>query len=117
MKDWPIRVQLTLRYFLLFSAAALLLVLSSWLLLKKSLVSTAQSELEERTEDLAGFLRGQPQDATLEEIRMALKREYAARDEGKYLLIIDRNGEWLYSSQRRSIATPMLSLPPRSPGV
>ena len=79
MSHWPIRVQLTLRYFLLFSAAALLLVFSSWLLLKKSLVSTAQSELEERTEDLAGFLRRQPQDATLEQIRIALKREYAGR--------------------------------------
>jgi signal transduction histidine kinase len=117
MNHWPIRVQLTVRYFLFFSAAALLLVFSSWLLLKKSLVSTAQSELEERTEDLAGFLRRQPQDATLEQTRIALKREYAGRDEGKYLLIIDQSGEWLYFSQRRSIATPMLPLPPRSPGV
>ena len=117
MSHWPIRVQLTLRYFLFFSVAALLLVFSSWLLLKKSLVSTAQSELEERTEDLAGFLRRQPQDATLEQIRIALKREYAGRDEGKYLLIIDQNGEWLYFSQRRSIATPIPPLPVRSPGV
>ena len=117
MKHWPIRVQLTLRYFLLFSAAALLLVLSSWLLLKKSLVSTAQSELEERTEDLAGFLRAQPQDANLEQLRIALNREYAGRDEGKYLLIVDQNGEWLYFSQRRSIATPMPPLPTRAPGV
>src|SRR5690348_17927799 len=117
MNHWPIRVQLTLRYFLLFSAAALLLVFSSWLLLKKSLVSTAQSELEERTEDLAGFLHRQPEGATLEQRRSALNREYSGRDEGKYLLIVDQNGDWLYSSQRRSIATPMLSLPLRSPGV
>lgn len=117
MKHWPIRVQLTLRYFLFFSAAALLLVLSSWLLLNKSLVSTAQSELEERTEDLAGFLHRQPQGATLEQKRSALNREYSGRDEGKYLLIVDQNGDWLYSSQRRSIGTPMSPLPPRSPGV
>jgi heavy metal sensor kinase len=117
MKPWPIRVQLTLRYFLFFSAAALLLVLSSWLLLNRSLVSTAQSELEERTEDLAGFLGRQPQGATLEQRRSALNREYSGRDEGKYLLIIDQNGDWLYASQRRSIANPMSPLPPRSPGV
>jgi heavy metal sensor kinase len=117
MKHWPIRVQLTLRYFLFFSAAALLLVLSSWLLLRKSLVSTAQSELEERTEDLAGFLHRQPQGTTLEQRRSALNREYSSRDEGKYLLIIDQNGDWLYSSHRRSIATPMSALPPRSPGA
>jgi len=117
MKHWPIRVQLTLRYFLFFSAAALLLVLSSWLLLNKSLVSTAQSELEERTEDLAGFLHRQPQAATLDQRRSALNREYSGRDEGKYLLIVDQNGDWLYSSQRRSIATPRSPLPPRSPGV
>lgn len=117
MKHWPIRVQLTLQYFLFFSAAALLLVLSSWLLLNRSLVSTAQSELEERTEDLAGFLHRQPPDATLEQRRSALNREYSGRDEGKYLLIVDQNGDWLYSSQRRSIATPMSPLPPRSPGV
>src|SRR6185312_9988144 len=58
-----------------------------------------------------------PEGATLEQRRSALNREYSGRDEGKYLLIVDQNGDWLYSSQRRSIATPMLSLPLRSPGV
>ena len=117
MKPQPIRVQLTVRYFLFFSAAALLLVLSSWMLLKKSLVSTAQSEMEERTEDLEGFLHAQPKDATLAQLRAALNREYAGRDEGKYLLIMNQNGDWLYFSQRRSIASRMVPIPPRAPGV
>lgn len=117
MSHWPIRVQLTLRYFLLFSAAAVLLVISSWLLLKKSLVSTAQSELDERIEDLAGFLQRQPQNGTLEQIRTALSHEYAGRDEGKYLLILNLNGDWLYFSERRSVSMPLPPLPPRSPHV
>jgi heavy metal sensor kinase len=117
MSHRPIRVQLTLRYFLFFSAATLLLVVSSWLLLKKSLVSTAQSELDERIEDLAGFLQRQPQNANLEQIRTALNHEYAGRDEGKYLLIIDLNGHWLYFSERRSVSMPLPPLPQTSPGV
>ena len=117
MSHWPIRVQLTLRYFIFFSAAALLLVLSSWLSLRTSLVSTAQSELDERIEDLAGFLERQPQNASLEQIRTALNHEYAGRDEGKHLLIINQNGEWLYFSDRRSVSLPLPPLPPRSPGA
>ena len=114
MSHWPIRVQLTLRYFIFFSAAALLLVLCSWLSLRTSLVSTAQSELDERIEDLAGFLARQSQNANLEQIRTALNREYAGRDEGKHLLIIDQNGEWLYYSDRRSVSLPLPPLPRRS---
>jgi heavy metal sensor kinase len=117
MSHWPIRVQLTLRYFIFFSAAALLLVLSSWLSLRTSLVSTAQSELDERIEDLAGFLERQPQNANLEQIRTTLNHEYAGRDEGKHLLIIDQNGEWLYFSDRRSVSLPLPPLPRRSPGA
>ncbi len=117
MSHWPIRVQLTLRYFVFFSAAALLLVFSSWLSLRKSLVSTAQGELDERIEDLAGFLQRQSQNATLEQIRTALNHEYAGRDEGKHLLIVDQNGEWLYFSDRRSVSLPLPPLPRRSPGT
>ena len=52
MRALPIRLRLTLWYCAMFAAAAVLLSVSSWLMLRRSLMATEYHELQERAEDV-----------------------------------------------------------------
>ena len=115
MKQLPIRVRLTVMYFIFFAAAGLLLSATSWFALQHSLQSIAQHELEERTDDVQAFLNAEPPNLDLRQIRADLAREYREKDEGKYLQVVDEKENVLYFSERRSLVQkldPSLSMPP-----
>lgn len=107
----PIRVRLTLWYFVFFAGAGLLLSLASWLSLRESLDSLTLHELDERVDDLESLLASQDGSATVEQLRAELLREYRLKDEGKWLQVIDEQGNWLYRSARPRIAVPLEPLP------
>ena len=115
MRSLSIRTRLTLWYFCFFAAAGLLLGIASWFLLQRSLDSLLLHELDERTDDVESFLDSHGPDASLETLRTELMREYRVKDEGKWLQILDRSGNWLYYSSRGRIANPIPPLP-SSPG-
>ena len=92
-----------------------MLSVASWFLLRQSLDSLLRHELDERIDDVQGFLSTHPSEMDLEILRAELMREYRFRDEGKWLQILDDHSNWLYFSSRGAIANPILPLPP-APG-
>jgi heavy metal sensor kinase len=111
MRSLPIRVRLTLLYFVFFAAAGLLLSTTSWLALRHSLRSTAQHELEERADDVETFLNAEPPTIDTQHTRDDLLREYGSKDEGKYLQVVDDKGVVLYFSERRSLGNQLVPYP------
>lgn len=99
MKRLPIRLRLTLWYFAVFSCAGIVLCIVSWCLLQQSLKTVALYEMGERIDDVRSILRTQPPDATLDMLRRQFS-EYNSRDDGKWLRILDQNGNWLFRSER-----------------
>jgi sensor domain CHASE-containing protein len=65
MRRLPIRLRLTLWYGAMFAAAAVLLSVSSWWMLRRSLMATEYHELQERTEDVQLLLEQLGPHATL----------------------------------------------------
>jgi heavy metal sensor kinase len=69
-------------------------------------------ELDERVDDIASFLSTLAPGTDRSIVRAELMREYQPKDEGKWLQILDEQGNWLYFSSRGSVADP---IPPRPP--
>lgn len=111
MRSLPIRLRLTFWYFGLFALAAVLLSSASWFLLKQSLDSLLLHELDERIDDVQSLLEAQSENARPEELRALLLHDYRLKDEGKWLQILDEQGNWLYYSSRPAIASPLLRYP------
>ena len=111
MRPLPIRVRLTLLYFIFFAAAGLLLSATSWLVLRHSLKATAQHELEERADDVQALLNAQPAELSAQQLRDVLAREYSGQDEGKYLQVIDNQGKLLFFSDRKSLTRKLDPFP------
>lgn len=100
MKAFSIRFRLTLWYCAMFAAAAALLSLSSWWMLRHILKVTEYNELQERAEDVQLVLKRIDPEASPETLRKFLDGIYKFKDDGKYLQIADENGQWVYRSQR-----------------
>jgi heavy metal sensor kinase len=116
MKALSIRLRLTLMYFAFFSAAGLLLSVTSWLLLERSLDALMLHELDEREDDIEALLATQGSASGVQEIRNQLLLEYQLKDEGKWLQISDGDGHWLYYSSRSRIGNP-IPAPPNETGL
>ncbi|HEX4021720.1 MAG TPA: ATP-binding protein [Acidobacteriaceae bacterium] len=110
MKQLPIRLRLTLWYFAVFSCAGIVLCVVSWFLLQQSLKTVALYEMGERIDDVHNILNAQPQNITLDSLREQFSG-YNARDDGKWLQILDQNGNWLFRSERIKSIQPTLPLP------
>jgi methyl-accepting chemotaxis protein len=100
MRALPIRLRLTLWYCAMFAAAAVLLSVSSWWMLRRSLMATEYHELQERAEDVQLLLKQLGPHATLGSLQHKFSEIYQIKDDGKYLQIMDQNGNWLYRSKR-----------------
>lgn len=100
MTTLPIRLRLTLWYCAMFATAAVLLSVSSWWMLRRSLMATEYHELQERVEDVQLLLRQLGPQAGLELRQQKFDEIYRIKDDGKYLQIIDQDGNWLYRSKR-----------------
>ena len=110
MKSLPIRIRLTLWYFLMFSTAALLLSLSSWWMLHRTLDATNYHELQERAEDVQLLLAHEPPGQSLAALQQEFDSIYSLKDDGKYLQILDQDGHWIFRSKRMMLENP--ALPP-----
>jgi heavy metal sensor kinase len=113
MRPLPIRLRLTLWYCAMFAAAAILLSLSSWWMLRQSLKATEYHELQERAEDVRLLLRQLGPDAGVQSLQRRFADIYQVKDDGKYLQVVDRDGQWIYRS-RRMIDAGLL---PAAPGL
>jgi heavy metal sensor kinase len=115
MKALPIRIRLTLWYFAMFaSAAALLCVVSLWML-QRSVDETEYHDLQERAEDVQSVLSHKAANQTLQELTSALTSIYEVKDDGKYLQVRDDQGNWIFRSKRMIAENPDLPAPDRLP--
>jgi heavy metal sensor kinase len=110
-----IRLRLTLWYCAMFAAAAGLLSTTSWWMLRRSLVATEYHELQERAEDVQLLLTqlGPHADSTF--LRQKFLEIYQVKDDGKYLQILDQDGQWIYRSKRMIDEGLRPDLPERLP--
>jgi heavy metal sensor kinase len=100
MRALPIRIRLTLWYCAMFATAAVSLSVSSWWMLRRSLVATEYHELQERAEDVQLLLVQLGPHASLETLEQRFDEIYQVKDDGKYLQVMDQDGNWLYRSKR-----------------
>ena len=100
MKPLPIRLRLTLWYCAMFAAAGVLLSVSNWWMLKRSLKATEYHELQERVEDVQLLLMQLGPHASVESLQQRLAEIYQIKDDGKYLQVLDQDGNWIYRSRR-----------------
>lgn len=100
MRPLPIRLRLTLWYCVMFATAAVLLSLSSWWMLRRSLLATEYHELQERAEDVQLLLTEVGPHAGAEFLRQKFNEIYQVKDDGKYLQVLGDDGNWIYRSRR-----------------
>jgi heavy metal sensor kinase len=97
----------------MFAAAAVLLSLSSWWMRRQSVKTTEYHELQERAEDVQLLLRQLGPGAGLQSLEQRFADIYQVKDDGKYLQVVDQDGQWIYRS-RRMIDAGLL---PTAPGL
>ena len=100
MKPLPIRLRLTLWYCAMFAAAAVLLSMSSWWMLQRSVKATEYHELQERAEDVQLLLKQLGPHVSDQSLQERFAEIYQVKDDGKYLQILDQDGHWVYRSRR-----------------
>jgi heavy metal sensor kinase len=115
VKALPIRLQLTLWYFAMFAAAACLLSAASWWMLHRSVDSTEYHDLQERAEDVEALIAHQDPNASIDDVRKEFAAIYTLKDDGKWLQVIDQDGNWLFRSKRMLAENLVLLLPDRLP--
>ncbi len=111
MRPLPIRLRLTLWYFGLFAAAALLLSTASWWMLDRSLEATLHQDLQERIDDVRTQLQELGPLAATPAARQRFDAIYRERDDGKWLQIRGEDGQWVYRSARIARLDAPLCLP------
>jgi len=115
IKALPIRVRLSLWYFAIFATGACLLSATSWWMLRRSVDATEYHDLQERAEDVQLLLAHGRPDTTIEELRAEFNSIYSLKDDGKWLQVLDQNGNWLYRSRRLVSENLQLPLPGQLP--
>jgi heavy metal sensor kinase len=100
MKPLPIRLRLTIWYCAMFAAAAVLLSVSSWWMLRRSLIADEYHELQERAEDVQLLLKELGPQANLQVLQQKFAEIYQVKDDGKYLQVLDQDGNWIFRSKR-----------------
>jgi signal transduction histidine kinase len=111
MKPLPIRLRLTSWYFVMFTTAALLLSLTSWWMLRRTIDTTVLQDLDERNDDVRMQLRQLGQQADMAKVQAKFDAIYRYRDDGKWLQILDQDGHWIYRSPRMAALDSVLPLP------
>ena len=74
MKALPIRLRLTLWYFVIFATAACLLSIASWWMLRRSVDSTEYHDLQERAEDVQLLLQHEDPNRNINDLRLDFTR-------------------------------------------
>ncbi len=100
----PIRIRLSISYFVIFSVAGILLCCASYLLARRSLYIALDHDLGERIDDVRDFFAAHGLGNDLNRARAESAAEFELKDEGKWLQIQDDKGQWIYRSRRMTIA-------------
>jgi heavy metal sensor kinase len=100
MNPLPIRLRLSLWYCAMFAAASVLLSMSSWWMLQRSLRATEYHELQERAEDVQLLLNQLGPHVSEQALQQRFVEIYQVKDDGKYLQVLDQDGHWIYRSRR-----------------
>ena len=108
MKPLPIRLRLTLWHSFMFASAAVLICLTSYWMLQRSLDATEYHDLQERAEDAQLILDHAGAASSLDQLRNNFAAFYTYKDDGKYLQVRDDHGNWLFRSRRLKLANPTL---------
>jgi methyl-accepting chemotaxis protein len=117
LRPLPIRVRLTLWYFTMFAAAAVLLCAASLWMLGRSVDKSEYHELQERAEDVQLVLSHADVSLSSQQLRAELSTLYELKDDGKYLQVRDDQGNWLFRSKRMMAENPALPAPNLLPKV
>jgi signal transduction histidine kinase len=96
----PIRIRLTLWYFIMFASAAALLSLTSFWMLQRSVDASEYHELQERADDIQEILSHEGPQRSIAQLGQDLAAIYTLKDDGKYLQVRDEQGNWIYRSKR-----------------
>ncbi|MGC2636116.1 MAG: ATP-binding protein [Acidobacteriaceae bacterium] len=115
MKSLPIRVRLSLWYFAMFALAVFALSLASWWMLRRSVDATEYHDLQERAEDVQILLEHQGPNRSLQDLQRVFASVYVLKDDGKWLQVRDREGNWIFRSKRMVEENPGLPPPDRLP--
>jgi heavy metal sensor kinase len=84
----------------MFAVASVLLSMSSWWMLQRSLKATEYHELQERAEDVQLLLKQLGPHVSEQSLQERFAEIYQVKDDGKYLQILDQDGHWIYRSRR-----------------
>ncbi len=117
MKPPPIRVRLTLWYFVMFASAGVLLCVASLWMLRRSVDETEYHDLQERAEDVQLVLSHEDPARTFDQVRDDFAAIYDLKDDGKYLQVRDEQGNWIFRSKRMIAQNPDLPAPEKIPAA
>ncbi len=100
----PIRIRLSIWYFVIFSFAGLLLSAASYYLARRSLYLELDHELGEHIDDVRDFFRAEGLGGDYQRERAEIAAQFQLQDEGKWLQIQDDQGRWVFRPWRMQIA-------------
>jgi len=108
----PIRIRLSISYFVIFSAAGVLLCCAAYFMAQRSLYIALDHELDEHIDDVHDFFAAHNLGNDNDRARDESAAEFGLKDDGKWLQIADQQGRWIYRA-RRMMITPH-DMPPAS---
>ncbi len=108
----PIRIRLSISYFLIFAFAGTLLVGASWFMARRSLYFELDHEIGEHIDDVHDFIAAHRLGGDETRARAEIAAEFDLKDDGKWLEIADGQGRWVYRPWRMQVVPQ--DLPPAS---
>ena len=113
----PIRIRLSISYFVIFSVAGVLLCCAAYFMAQRSLYLALDHELDEHVDDVHDFFAAHSLASDFDRARQESAAEFGLKDDGKWLQIADGQGRWIYRARRMLIAPhdmpPASTLPPK----
>jgi signal transduction histidine kinase len=100
----PIRIRLSISYFIIFSVAGILLCCASYVMARRSLYIALDHDLDEHVDDVRDFFAAHKLANDVDRARMETEAEFSVKDDGKWLQIQDEQGRWIYRARRMLIA-------------
>jgi signal transduction histidine kinase len=113
----PIRIRLSISYFVIFTVAGILLCCASYFMAQRSLYLAFDHELDEHVDDVRDFFASHGLENDIDRARSETEAEFGLKDDGKWLQIADDQGRWIYRARRMLISPhnvpPASTLPAR----
>lgn len=107
----PIRLRFALWFFAIFSVATMAVAAMSLWLVHESIEKLQANELQQRVKSVRRFLEAQWPNQEPASLQQAAIQLYDVTHGGKWLQVIDQDGNWIYRSRYIAEAQPHLALP------